>query len=122
MSLHAKRRCAICNGRSTHYDIVHLAWSESGRLRLCEECLDDLLNAAAGPNTCTYCGNYAQYGTWTVERWDKYGSVTPQEYQRVPKYRLLCEKHFQKKAEEVDSRERQSQLEEFENQAEDGNY
>ena len=110
MSLHAKRLCAVCEGGSTQYDIVHLQWNRPGRLRLCEDCLDDLLT---GDDTCGLCGSYAQYGTWTTKRLDKYGSVTAQNIQRVPKYRLLCEKHFRELAQEVDSRDRQTRLGEF---------
>lgn len=110
MSLYAKRRCAVCNSGSTQYDIVHLQWNQPGRLRLCEDCLDDLMNA---DETCAYCGSYAQYGTWTTKRWDKYGSVDAQEIQRVPKYRLLCKLHFQELANQVEARARQARLTDF---------
>lgn len=110
MNLHAKLRCAVCDSGSTQYDIVHLQWKQSGRLRLCEDCLDNLMNAE---ETCAYCGSYAQYGTSTTKRWDKYGSVDAQEIQKVPKYRLLCKQHFQELVNQVEARARQARLTDF---------
>lgn len=109
------RFCAFCDRRESHYTIGPLPEqdvSDERYLRSCIDCFTYLV-ANSSPTGCAKCGNLAQYGSMTAQRYNKFGSRTSKDIRHRPDERVLCEKHFTAIRDELDEKRVQYTLDDF---------
>jgi hypothetical protein len=109
------RFCAFCDKNESHYTIRPLPThdvTDKRFLRCCIDCYNDLV-AGSSPAGCAFCGNLAQYGSTSAQRYNQFGSRTSVDIRHIPDERVLCESHLTEIRDELESDRVQYTLDDF---------